>query len=339
TAEIKEHLRAAEREKRRQEEKGFRAKRNFVDIIGSSPATKQCISEAKIFAKSEANVMIYGETGVGKEIFAQSIHNRSFRKDGPFIAINCAAIPDNLLEAELFGYDEGAFTGGRKGGKKGLFELADGGTLFLDEIGDISPALQSRLLRVLQEREVMHIGGERMIPIDVRVIAATNRDLEHYTNEEFRRDLLYRLNVLELKIPPLRERSSDAAELFEFYFKIKRGISIYYVELTEGVREIMQLYSWPGNIRELQNCCERFVLYLEQAGKVSSLYMKKSMVKAIGEERLRNDILNMYGYDGKNATPELVEQLKKVFSYNREQIAAVLGISRTTMWRITAKKV
>ncbi|WP_251495532.1 sigma 54-interacting transcriptional regulator [Otoolea muris] len=333
--ELKHQIRQGEKEERQRKEKGFKAKRNFSDIIGSSLAIRRCIEDARFYAESESNLMVYGETGTGKEIFAQSVHNQSRRKNEAFIAVNCAALPENLLETELFGYDEGAFTGGRKGGKKGLFELADHGTLFLDEIGELSPGLQSRLLRVLQEKEIMHVGGQRIIPVDVRIIAATNKGLEQMDASAFRRDLLYRLNVLELNIPPLRERENDVAELFDFYYKKKRDMSIHQVELTEGAKEILKLYHWPGNIRELQNVCERFCLYLKQSARCSDALIRKCMIRAVGEERLKNNILESYDFREKGATPELVGALKRIFSYNREQIAKLLGISRTTLWRAT----
>lgn len=216
-----------------------------------------------------------------------------------------------------------------------MFELADHGTLFLDEIGELSPGLQSRLLRVLQEKEIMHVGGQRIIPVDVRIIAATNKGLEQMDASAFRRDLLYRLNVLELNIPPLRERENDVAELFDFYYKKKRDMSIHQVELTEGAKEILKLYHWPGNIRELQNVCERFCLYLKQSARCSDALIRKCMIRAVGEERLKNNILESYDFREKGATPELVGALKRIFSYNREQIAKLLGISRTTLWRAT----
>lgn len=332
--ELRTQIKQREKEEKQRKEKGFRAKRSFSDMIGSSYALRICMEDALIYADSESNLMVYGETGTGKEIFAQSVHNQSRRKNEAFIAVNCAALPENLLETELFGYDEGAFTGGRKGGKKGLFELASHGTLFLDEIGELSPALQSRLLRVLQEKEIMHVGGDRIIPVDVRIIAATNKRLEEMEPSVFRRDLLYRLNVLELNIPPLREREDDVIELFDFYYKKKRDVSIYQIELTEGTKEILRLYHWPGNIRELQNVCERFCLYLKQSGRCCDSLLKKCMIRAIGEERLQKNILESYGFREKGASPELIEAMKRIFSYNREQIAKLLGISRTTLWRL-----
>ncbi len=332
--ELKSELRKQERESRQRSEKGFRAKNYFSSIIGSSPALTLCMEDARIYAQSESNLMIYGETGTGKELFAQSVHNASRRKREAFIAVNCAALPENLLETELFGYDEGAFTGTRKGGKKGLFELADRGTLFLDEIGELSAALQSRLLRALQEKEIMHVGGEKIIPVDVRVISATNRRLDRTRPEEFRRDLLYRLNVLELVIPPLRDRDQDVLELFEYYYQKKQDVITHQTELTPGVREVLMLYDWPGNIRELQNVCERFCLYLKQTARQKDPFVKKCMIRAIGEERFQQSVLARYGFPESGVRPELVEALKRIFSYNREQIAGLLGTSRTTIWRM-----
>ena len=189
----------------------FQAKYQFSNILHKSRIMDSVISDAMTYSYSDSNILIYGETGTGKELFAQSIHNSSPRKNHPFVAINCSALPENLLESELFGYVEGAFTGASKGGKMGFFELAHKGTIFLDEIGDVSPNLQSRLLRVLQEREVVRLGSDTVIPVDVRVISATNKNLkEEVTNGRFRQDLLYRLDVLELNLPPLRNREQDA---------------------------------------------------------------------------------------------------------------------------------
>ncbi|MBC5689605.1 sigma 54-interacting transcriptional regulator [Mediterraneibacter sp. NSJ-55] len=319
-------------------EKGFQAKSKFQDIIGQSVQLKKCIEDARVFAESDSSCLLYGETGVGKEIFAQSIHNESRRSDGPFIAINCGALPESLLEAELFGYDEGAFTGSKKGGKKGVFELADRGTLFLDEIGEISSLMQTRLLRVLQEHEIMRVGGERIIPVDVRVISATNKDLEHVASDEFRKDLLYRLNVLELHLPSLRQRQGDALYLFEHFYKQRRGREIAHIELPSEVQEILEIYQWPGNIREMQNVCERYCLYMEQTLTVNNTVMKRCMIRAIGEERLLQEIIKKYQCDGKNISVELVMALKTIMSYSREKIAQLLGTSRTTIWRLMKEK-
>ncbi len=230
--------------------KGFYAKYDFDDIVGDHPLLKETKQIAKKLALSEHPVLIQGETGTGKELFAHSIHLHSMRKNGPFIAINCSALTENLLESELFGYEEGAFTGAQKGGKKGLFELADNGTIFLDEVGDISLEVQSHLLRVLQEKELRRIGGRKVIPINVRVIAATNKDIQLKSEEgSFRSDLFYRLNVLTLSIPPLRDRKTDIPLLLK-HFITKSG---KWVKVDENLPEQLQKHEWLGNIRELKS--------------------------------------------------------------------------------------
>lgn len=230
--------------------RGYVAKYTFDSIDGSSRAIKDAIHKAMKFSKTNNTVLIIGESGTGKELFAQAIHNSSYRCNGPFLGINFAAIPDNLVESELFGYEEGAFTGALKGGKAGLFEQAHKGTIFLDEIGDATPAIQSRLLRVLQEREVMRLGASKVIPIDVRVIAATNKDLlELVEKGTFRKDLYYRLNVLPIIIPPLRQRKEDIAAIME-------GIIARFgkkIIIPESIIAIFRDYQWPGNVRELEN--------------------------------------------------------------------------------------
>lgn len=240
--------------------KGHRAKYTFGNIIGENLKLQRCKDIAKRMAKSESSILIVGESGTGKELFAQAIHNSSSRKDYQFVAVNCAALPANLMESELFGYEEGAFTGARKGGKLGLFELAHKGTLFLDEIAEMPLHLQARLLRVLQEKEVMRIGGDRVINIDVRIIAATNRILEKEVEEgNFRKDLYYRLNVIPLKIPPLRERKEDIPIILQ---EIKRELNSNF-EITQDALKAMMDYDWNGNIRELKNCIE----YLTNLGE------------------------------------------------------------------------
>ncbi|QSQ09226.1 Regulatory protein AtoC [Koleobacter methoxysyntrophicus] len=233
--------------------KGFVAKYTFDDIAGNSEAIKNTISKAQKIAKSNSTVLIIGESGTGKELFAQAIHNESSRKPRPFVAVNFAALPENLVESELFGYEEGAFTGAKKGGKEGLFEQAHGGTIFLDEIGDASLSIQARLLRVLQEKEVMRLGATKILPVDVRVIAATNKDLKQLVEKGlFREDLYYRLRVLPLTLPPLRERKEDIPVLAEIFMK-KYGIS---KRLSKEAQYCMDKYNWPGNVRELENVME-----------------------------------------------------------------------------------
>lgn len=234
---------------------------HFDEIIHTSEAMKKIITVAKSYAYSDSTVLIRGETGTGKELFARALHSASPRTENIFVPINCAAIPDTLLESELFGYEDGAFTGATKGGKQGLFELANGGTLFLDEVGEISSHLQVKLLRVLQERKIRRIGSHREILIDVRILAATNRNLEAMIEEgTFREDLYYRLNVIPLFLPPLRERREDIALLAKaflqrFSLKLHKEAD----SISDKALQVLTAYDWPGNIRELENVMERAV--------------------------------------------------------------------------------
>ena len=233
--------------------KGHIARYTFDSIITKSKNVIKIKEVAKKMAKSNSAVLITGESGTGKELFAHSIHNYSSRRDKPFVAINCAALADNLLESELFGYEEGAFTGAKKGGKTGLFEIANNGTLFLDEIEGMSKNLQFKLLRVIQEKEIIKVGGDEMIPIDVRIIAASNENLgELVENKVFRQDLYYRLNTLPITIPPLRERIDDLYLLIEDF---KQEMDFNFI-FTKASKHLIENYTWPGNIRELRNCIE-----------------------------------------------------------------------------------
>ncbi|MCC8027886.1 MAG: sigma 54-interacting transcriptional regulator [Clostridium sp.] len=235
--------------------KGNRAKYSFEDVIGVSEGVERTKQILKRMAYTESPVLLIGETGTGKELFANAVHQASRRAKGPFVAINCGAMPENLLESELFGYEEGAFTGAKKGGRPGLFEFAHGGTLFLDEVEGMSPALQVKLLRVLQEHEIMRVGGNKIISVDVRIVAATNESLEEKVQEgSFRRDLYYRLNTLPVLIPPLRQRGDDVFLLLERFAGELKGE----FALSGEVREIFRRYAWPGNIRELRNLAEYF---------------------------------------------------------------------------------
>ena len=233
--------------------KGHVARYTMDSILGNSRVIRELKDVARRMAKSASTVLITGESGTGKEVFAQAIHNASSRKNMPFIAVNCSALAASLLESELFGYEEGAFTGARKGGKLGLFEMADKGTLFLDEIGEMPFELQAKLLRVLMEKEVMRIGGTDLIKVNVRIIAATNKDLLKLTREgRFREDLYYRINVLPLPLPPLRERKEDIPVLADFFLQ-EFGAE---KNLSKKILRILAAYDWPGNIRELHNCIE-----------------------------------------------------------------------------------
>jgi transcriptional regulator with PAS, ATPase and Fis domain len=244
---------------------GFLSRYTFDDILTESPALRRCMMLAEKFAASDLPVFISGESGTGKELFAHSIHSRSGRRIQPFVAFNCAAVPESLIESELFGYEAGSFTGAAKGGKPGLFEQANNGTIFLDEIGDMPYVLQSKLLRVLQELKVMRIGSQRMIPVNFRVISATNQNLEErIRNGQFREDLYYRLNVLPLRIPPLRERPEDILYLFS---RFQNAGSAGPLPVSEAARNVLLGYAWPGNIRELWNVasCASFLAETEIA--------------------------------------------------------------------------
>ncbi|MCH9739601.1 MAG: sigma 54-interacting transcriptional regulator [Epsilonproteobacteria bacterium] len=239
---------------------------NFGDIIGDSPKMKQVFQIIERIAHSNVTILVRGETGTGKELVAAAIHKRSKRADEPFIKLNCAAISDTLIESELFGHEKGAFTDAKEM-RKGRFELADGGTLFLDEIGDISSSAQVKLLRVLQEREFERVGGAKTVKVNVRLVAATNRDLEQMVKDgEFREDLYYRLNVIPIDLPPLRERGDDIKELVNFF--LERSIKNHKkrVLITDEAMDKLMCYPWPGNVRELENTIERIVLMGDEEG-------------------------------------------------------------------------
>ncbi|MTI71313.1 MAG: AAA family ATPase [Firmicutes bacterium] len=248
---VKETMENSDRLKRELIKKGFYAKYTFDDIIGVSENIKRLKQIAKKLSKADITILIEGESGTGKELIASSIHNVSNRKDGPFLAVNFSALSDELIESELFGYEEGAFTGAKKGGKVGLFEQADGGTIFLDEIGDISTKVQARLLRVLQEKEIMRVGGNNIKSVDVRIIAATNKNLAKLVNEnKFREDLYYRLKLGYIKVPPLRERKEDIIALMKYFISTETRADIKISK--EVIKELLN-YDWYGNVRELKN--------------------------------------------------------------------------------------
>lgn len=305
----------------------FVAKYHLDDIIGNSPQIKESKRIAREMAQVDnATVLIFGESGTGKELFAQSIHNESCRKHGPFVAVNCAALPANLLESELFGYVEGAFTGATKKGKPGLFEMAHRGTIFLDEISEMDKYGQSRLLRVLQERQVMRLGDDKYIPIDVRIIAATNKKLSELVREgQFRQDLFYRFKVLTLNLAPLRKRSGDVVCLAQYF--VQRFMAKYnkQVEIVPAVYRYLQEYDWPGNVRELMYFLERLII--------------------ICSERLITvDVVKQYWDDREDITPDtdvtdmrpevasIVAALKKCNS-NISRAAQLLGMDRSTLYR------
>lgn len=243
----------------------YQAKYTFDHIIGKNGGLKEVVHIAKRAAESDLPILIMGESGTGKELFAQAIHNASNRAKRPFIPVNCAAIPSTLLESELFGYEEGAFTNAKKGGKIGLFELANGGTIFLDEIGDLSYDLQAKLLRVLQERTIRRVGDTREREIDVRIIAATNKDLQQLVTKNcFREDLFYRLNVITLQLPPLRDRKEDIPALIDSMLRSSsmNGFHTTY-SISKEALNVLQFYDWPGNVRELKNAIDYAVCMAE----------------------------------------------------------------------------
>nr|WP_236838536.1 sigma-54-dependent Fis family transcriptional regulator [Caldalkalibacillus salinus] len=275
TSEIKQLT--AELNRARRIIRTLEAKYTFEEIIGQSEKMLSSFEQAKKAATTPATVLLHGESGTGKELFAHAIHNESDRKYNQFIRVNCAAISEHLLESELFGYEEGAFTGARRGGKKGLFEEASGGTIFLDEIGEMNLETQSKLLRVLQEKEIVRVGGAKAVPIDVRVIAATNVQLDKAVLEgKFREDLYYRINVLPIHIPPLRERHGDLSLLAEHFihkFNLEYGRSVQTIA-TEAV-QYLEAYHWPGNVRELENTISRAMIHMklnEEALKLEHLH-------------------------------------------------------------------
>lgn len=318
--------------------KGLAAKFSFEDIIGTSKVIKDAIEIAKRFGETDSTVLIYGESGTGKELFAQSMHLVSPRSSGPFVAINCAAIPENLLESELFGYEEGAFTGAKKGGKEGLFELAHGGTIFLDEIDKMPLSVQARLLRVLQEKEVMRLGGDRVIPIDARIISATNQNLgQVIRTQEFRSDLYYRLNVLYLKLPALRERIQDIVPLTNhFLVKLAQKLHGRVKEVPCELVSWMQKYSWPGNVRELENFLERYIALSKDTLFPDFLLIDKLIATTEQEfYPFHDDFETVTIRIGtiKEMEREIMVQLSERLGNNRASLARLLQVSRTTIWK------
>ncbi len=316
--------------RRRLHNKGLIAKYSFSDIHGNSTTIKQVIEIAKSYARTDSTVLIQGETGTGKELFAQSMHNYSDRRAKPFVALNCAVLPKDLLESELFGYEDGTFTGARKGGKMGLFEAAHGGTIFLDEIAEMPLSLQAQMLRVLQEKEIRRLGSDTIIPIDVRVIAATNKNLEKELKEgRFREDLFYRINVLKLSLPPLRERKNDIIEIGSCFLKRKYNrIFSKNRELWVNILADLREHPWYGNIRELENVIERLAVILER-GIINqsnySLFVREVLgYNPAPQEKIRN-----------NDTDEREEVYRALVEsgWNRTEAAERLGISRATLWR------
>lgn len=315
--------------------KGLTAKYKFKDIITNNSLMKKTLATAVKIGMSDSTAMIYGESGTGKEMIAQSIHNISVRNNAPFVAVNCAALTESLLESELFGYEEGAFTGARKGGKPGLFELAHGGTIFLDEINSIPNNLQTMLLRVLEEKEVMRIGSDYVIPLDVRVLAAANENLSDKVRDgSFRNDLFYRLSILKLTIPPLRKRKEDIIPLFKHFINTNAKIDI--TEIDEKLEESLLSYSWPGNVRELRNAAERYVLLGELGIEEEALIMKNRL-EDYSQEEISSDFKLDLKEINRHVELKVIEMLENQ-GMSKNEIAKVLGISRSSLWNKTQQQ-
>lgn len=314
--------------------KNFAARYTFGHMLGESSALSHLCARARKFAETGHSIYISGETGVGKEVLAQSIHNASPFRDGPFVAVNCAALPDSLLESELFGYEEGAFTGARKGGKAGLFELAHTGTLFLDEVDQISFPLQARLLRALQEKEIMRLGGKYVLSVDIRIISASNTPLNLCVEQQrFRADLLYRLNVFQLNVPPLRERDNDALFLFlQFLAPLASDLLKRIEPHTERVQKILRAYSWPGNIRELGNVAQRFSVLLD-AETPTEETVHLALLESIGAEAFVHDLIRRQTENPEKISPRRLKEISWYCAGNLQLLADALKISRTTLWR------
>ena len=299
-------------------------------IIGSSPAMLRTLDLVNQVAPSTATVLIQGESGTGKELIANAIHHGSARRDRPFIKVNCAALPETLLESEVFGYERGAFTGA-VARKEGRFELADGGTLFMDEIGDLSPATQAKLLRVLQEGEFERLGGTRTLKVDVRLVAATNADLTALVREKrFREDLFYRLNVITIQIPPLRERREDIPLLAQHFlrrFAAKNAKAIS--GFTEEALDLLQTYAWPGNVRELENVVERAVV-LSRSSMISPADFPETLV---GSEQAARHLVISIGTPLEDVEDRLIEETLRYTKGDKTIAAKLLGIATRTIYR------
>lgn len=309
------------------------ARYSFDDIIGTSPSLKQLKKEAIRAAATNLSVLISGESGTGKELFAQSIHNASQRSSRPFIQLNCAAIPKDLLEAELFGYSKGAFTGAKSTGKPGKFELADKGSLFLDEIGDLPMDMQPKLLRALEEREFERVGGNTIIRSDFRLIAASNQDLEAMVERgEFRADLYYRLNVVPLHIPPFRERREDIIRLAKHLLQQIRGAST--VSFTAEAEALLKQHCWPGNGREVNNVIERTLAIIDgstiTAADLPFYLHRHKPPQPSGQSSLLKEVVA-------KAEKAAIQDALKMSRYNKVKAAEILGIHRTLLYKKIAK--
>ncbi len=314
--------------------KGLVAHYRFGDILCENGRMKALIADACKYSQVDSSVLIVGETGTGKELFAQSIHNASKRSSHPFVAVNCAALPEQLLESELFGYTEGSFSGAVKGGRIGLFELAHKGTIFLDEIGEMPLSLQAKILRVLQEREIRRIGGDTVVPVDVRIISATNIDIrDRVRNAQFRQDLYYRIDLLNINIPPLRERPEDIELLFRHFtgrYAAESGKPV--PEVEPGVVPILKAYPWLGNVRELRNFSERMVI-LNESGIIGETAAAAFFaVNGGGASRELRDEKQREPEPIRDGDAELFRRFLDS-GLKQGEFAKTLGMSRTTLWR------
>jgi len=308
---------------------GAKARFHFRDIYGKNARFLLTLEQARVISQNNSNVLLLGESGTGKDMFSQAIHNASPRAAGPYVVINCAAIPHNLMASELFGYAEGAFTGSRRGGSPGKFELAHGGTIFLDEIGEIPIELQAILLRVIEDKSVVRIGGSQVHPVDVRILAATNKDLlEEVERGNFRKDLYYRLNVFTLHLLPLSERRDDIPLLVDTFIRryaetLNKPVS----SVDARLWEYFLTYDWPGNVRELQNVIERMMNYARQDVLTIDLLppemLKPKKVTCRPSLPLRSPA---------QEEQEIIEQMIQM-GYAKKRIAETLGISRATLFR------
>lgn len=313
----------------------------FEDIVGNSDEIEAVKSLARKVAIGDSSVLIRGESGTGKELFARALHYESIRSNGPFIAVNCAAIPEPLLESELFGYEEGAFTGARRGGKPGKCEMAIGGTLFLDEVGDIPLFIQSKFLRMIQERTIERVGGNKTIPIDVRIISATHRNLESMIeNREFREDLYYRLNVIPLNLPPLSDRPEDIFDLSMYFLdKYAKRLNKSITQLSEETLEVLRHYKWPGNIRELENSIE-YAVNVETSDSITVGSLPQRILMAKQEQAIKPAVSDPKPGGFKDAVKnaefaELTHTLDEFgwCTTGKQAAAEHLGISIATLYR------
>ena len=309
------------------------AQHTFDRLIGVDSGFREIVKFAEKVAKGDSSVLITGKSGTGKELLAEAIHNSSKRARMPFVKINCGAIPPELFESEMFGYEEGAFTGAKRTGKKGKFELADGGTVLLDEIGDMPLFMQVKLLRVLQEREIVRVGSNDVRKIDVRIIAATNKDLQSLTKEgKFREDLYYRLNVMHINIPSLKERIDDVEELAEHLrVKLCNKFGVYSEGISKEAIDYLKSYDWPGNVRELENVIERAINLLNAELIIMPEHLPKKILQA------NKEIIINQGKQLKHVTDELekemILQVLNESKGNKNEAAKKLGISRQGLYK------